>query len=310
MLEDPGGNLAPATPVLEPPELPLTRNQRVFYGGVGGLTPYIVKLTDPNFIISFQQSTITDLIYSVPGFVVNSAALFFIGAFVVILVLHYRETSAWKAFVTGIGAPALITGLVHNIPIPPASPPTPATSPSPSAPATSPSRRGDIEIISQAFAQDEKSSSSTQPVPNSNKLPEAQVFCVPRQTPTELFLSGVLGRPPILFDNLLWVILVHRFDDLNNAREFVKFFYTAVNINNRYGIINPRIVEAERLKTGRFWIAFGIWLTERDVRENWGLFLEKASSLFIDVLPFSVIRSRFGYGDIQSVPSCVLGSRG
>jgi hypothetical protein len=314
-MEDPGGNLPPAAPVPEPPELPLTQSQRVVYGGVGGLTPYIVKLTDPNFIVAFQQSSITDLTYSVPGFLVNSTALFFIGAFVVILVLHYRETSAWKAFVTGIGAPALISGLVHNIPIQPASSPSaPVASPSPSAPGASPSRRGDTLIIARAFAQDELPSYG-QPVPNPNRLPTAQVFCVPRQTPTQLFLSGVIGRPPILFDDLLWVVLRQRFDTLEGAQQFVKDFNQEVNPNNRNGIIKPRIVMAERSETGRFWIAFGVWLTEKEVSENWALFLEasflgKASSLFIDVLPFSVIRGQFGYNDIRSVPSCVLASRG
>jgi len=237
--------------------------------------------------------------YSVPGFVVNSAALFFIGGFIAVLVLHYRETSAWKAFVTGIGAPALISGLVHNIPQAPLS-----------APAASPSRRSDIEIIVRAFAQDEAPPSSAQPIPNPNRLPTAQVLCVPRQTSTDLFLSGLLGRPPILFDNLLWIVLKQRFDSLDNAQKFVAFFYKVVNVDNRYGNINPRIVKAERLETGRFWIAFGVWLTERDVKQNWSLFLEKASSLYIEVLPFSVIRSQFGYGDIQSVPSCLLASRG
>src|SRR5438067_2302619 len=90
-------------------ETALTKKERWVWGGCGGLAPVIIALaTTPDLIFAGIHYWL--------GQLGRAGVLFTIGGLVTYLILHKDEASKWKAFVTGIGAPALLSSLVAGRP--------------------------------------------------------------------------------------------------------------------------------------------------------------------------------------------------
>ncbi len=82
---------------------PLKNWERWVYGGAGALAPLVVVVIALDAATVFQDLKPAVLL----GWSLKVVALFAVGGFVSFL--HKSETEAWKSFVTGISAPALIT---------------------------------------------------------------------------------------------------------------------------------------------------------------------------------------------------------
>jgi hypothetical protein len=152
------------------------------------------------------------------------------------------ENTAWKAVVTGIGAPALVLSITSQ---------------------PSPPQKQTVgwSLSDSAFAQ------STSP---STFGP--QDFCVPRERPGELFLRGLLGRPPIRFDDLFWVVSLPPLDRLDEARDLAQRY------NHAYppdiGTIKSIIY---KVMGAAYLVSFGRWLSP-DQLQNFRPFMERVNT--------------------------------
>jgi hypothetical protein len=92
-------------------EQPLQVWERWLYGGLGSLAPIAVAM------VSVDVSTMSQMFRGVDpvlaaGWIARTAVLAIIGGFVAFL--HKKETDAWRCFVIGIAAPALITTAISG----------------------------------------------------------------------------------------------------------------------------------------------------------------------------------------------------
>jgi hypothetical protein len=82
---------------------PLRTSERWFFGSVGGLAPLLVAAATQDLEALFARITV----FATLGFGVKALALAFLGGLV--SYLQKTETEAWKCFIIGISAPALVT---------------------------------------------------------------------------------------------------------------------------------------------------------------------------------------------------------
>jgi hypothetical protein len=82
--------------------------ERWLYGGLGSLAPIFVAALALDLATVFRSADMP----AVAGWIARSVVLFVIGGFVAFL--HKKETDAWRCFVIGIAAPALITTAISG----------------------------------------------------------------------------------------------------------------------------------------------------------------------------------------------------
>jgi len=105
----------------------ISASKRFLIGGVGGLAPVIALL----IAVDFERNFVNASNAQIAGYIVRAAALFAIGGFVAWL--HDSEVHNFKVFEIGLGAPALIAGVVTSQSLAhagPKAPNNPAVSPS------------------------------------------------------------------------------------------------------------------------------------------------------------------------------------
>lgn len=85
------------------PATPLSARELWYYGGMGALAPIVVVAIATDMVAVFEKLNVLTAL----GYVFRSLLLFGLGGFVASL--HKKETDAWRCFVIGISAPALIT---------------------------------------------------------------------------------------------------------------------------------------------------------------------------------------------------------
>lgn len=82
---------------------PLRTRERWIYGGVGAMAPLAVAAATQDLGAVFSNTTTITMI----GWSARVVLLFIIGGFVAFL--HKKENDAWRCFLIGLAAPALIT---------------------------------------------------------------------------------------------------------------------------------------------------------------------------------------------------------
>ena len=89
----------------------ISASKRFMVGGIGGLAPVFVLLLAFDYEKNFVNTNTAQTL----GYLVRALALFAIGGFV--SWLHESETHLFKLFEVGVGAPALLAGLIttHSI---------------------------------------------------------------------------------------------------------------------------------------------------------------------------------------------------
>lgn len=162
-------------------------SKRFFIGGVGGLAPVFALLV----AVDFEKNLVDTSTAQVLGYMVRALALFAIGGF--IAWLHETEDKPFKLFEIGLGAPALIAGLITAKSISPESPQRSA--------AAQPNHAVSMLFaMKSAIAQ----TSATESAPSSPTRTEPKSFTVPVQQGTAGFLEGLLGTRP---SNVYYVIV-------------------------------------------------------------------------------------------------------
>lgn len=161
--------------------------ERFIIGGVGGFLPVVMFLV----AVDWEKTFASAGWLTVAGYCVRVTGLFLVGGFVAYL--HRDEKNLFKLFEFGIGAPALVAGLITAYQVPPT---TTASSASGSVSSLS------ISIIDTALAQT-----------NSSDL-TLRHFTLPRPTATQEFLKGLVGQEPAN----IWFVIVGSFADLENAK--------------------------------------------------------------------------------------------
>ena len=156
--------------------------------------PVLVFLATGDFARIFTHGYAGTIV----GYCVRAIILFFIGGFVVCL---YRdENNRFKMFHLGLGAPAMIAGLIAA-----QSGPVPAPA-SASASVSGPNSALDAGFVVAVYAQ----SSS-----NENGLKR---FTLPVPRPGAQFLQGLAGIPP----NNVWFVLTGSYISLDDAQAYAK----------------------------------------------------------------------------------------
>jgi hypothetical protein len=82
---------------------PLTTKERCLYGGLGALAPVITTALTLDLVVVFSNPDPPTVV----AWSVRCILFFLVGGFVAFL--HKTESDAWRCFVIGISAPALIT---------------------------------------------------------------------------------------------------------------------------------------------------------------------------------------------------------
>lgn len=86
----------------------MSGKMRFLIGGIGALMPVLLLLLTFDYENNFQDSTFPKMF----GYFVRVASLFLLGGF--IAWMHKTETEPIKSFEVGLGAPALIAGLITS----------------------------------------------------------------------------------------------------------------------------------------------------------------------------------------------------
>jgi hypothetical protein len=177
--------------------MPVTAAKRFLVGGIGGLAPVLALL----IAVDFDKISGASAAH-VAGYVVRALALFAIGGFVAWL--HESENQLFKVFEIGLGAPALIAGLVtsNSLVNAPAQPD-----------AQKPAVAWTLPFISSAQARTTgelppapaAAASPASPVASGAALP-ARTFTFPEPSTGSQFLEGLLGVPAKQPANIYYVI--------------------------------------------------------------------------------------------------------
>jgi hypothetical protein len=164
----------------------MTGRERFLIGGVGGLAPVLMFLATGDF----QRFFAPGLAAMAVGYLVRAVILFFVGGFVVWL---YRdESQRIKAFQLGVGAPAMIAGLL-------------ATTGGPAAPPPSRATLG-LSLIPVVYAQTTRGQESL------------KHFTLPVQSPTGQFIQGLTGAQP----KNVWFVIAGSYLNLDSAKAEVE----------------------------------------------------------------------------------------
>ena len=169
--------------------------KRFLIGGIGGLAPVVALLIVVDFEKQFLNVTQAQNI----GYLVRAFALFAIGGFVAWL--HETEDKVFKVFEIGLGAPALIAGVIT------------AKSLSPDQPTHPPlQNKTSVSFISSAYAQlPKKVEVPIAVVPNmlpgQNQQITPKEFTFPAESRSSQFLEGLLGIKGKQLDAVYYVIV-------------------------------------------------------------------------------------------------------
>ena len=156
--------------------------KRFLIGGIGGLTPVFALLIAVDFAKNIVDTNTTA---QAIGYLVRAAALFAMGGFVAWL--HETEDKPFKLFEIGLGAPALIAGLITTNSL--------ASGSRQQASILEPVQIIAYRLVPSAYAQP-----ASEPVP---APPPIKNFAPAPQTTTQGFLEGLLGVRP---NNVYYVI--------------------------------------------------------------------------------------------------------
>ncbi|HEX6704390.1 MAG TPA: SPOR domain-containing protein [Albitalea sp.] len=178
--------------------MPVSSCMRFVIGGIGGLAPVAALLATVNL-----ESYITDLTQlKMAGHIVKVVALFGIGGF--IAWLHEGEDKLFKVFEIGLGAPALIAGLIATNTVAQSQPPVDKTA----AAALLGSLGAAVgALVPSARAQTQADKMPDTPAPPASApaaMAKASVartlvtkrFAPPAQSGTSQFLEGLTGTQP------------------------------------------------------------------------------------------------------------------
>jgi hypothetical protein len=159
--------------------------QRILIGGIGALMPIIVnllivdfeKLADYNFLRTF-------------GYLIKTLVLFGLGG--LIAYFNKDEVNAFKLFQLGLGAPALIVGMLNGVTVK----------------STTPSSGGQPSSFLSVFV----GTAYAQP-------PVAKKFSLPDQSAGEQIWQGITGQSP----EKVWFVISGAFPSLKEAQTSVNF---------------------------------------------------------------------------------------
>jgi hypothetical protein len=203
--------------------LTLTNRERFLIGGVGGLAPVLMYLATGDFERFFSHLAVN----IAAGYCVRAIILFFIGGFVVSL---YRdEKQRIKIFQLGLGAPAMLAGLLATNS---ASPPKPAASLVPNAP-----------FLAVVHAQAAPSKD------------EIKRFTLPTPSAVGQFVEGLTGIQP----KNVWFVIAGSFQSLDLARA-----YTA-KINGDFPSFHADVY-APYLDNPNYSVVIGAHLTQSEAK--------------------------------------------
>ena len=183
-------------PTKEPGSMSALR--RFLVGGIGGFAPVIALLIAADFVKNFVDSSTALQI----GYFVRAFALFLIGGFVAWL--HETENKPFKIFEIGLGAPALIAGVITANSIEPKHASTfsmlpifaESIIPSAQAQATQPNARESTSVTPP-----------TSELPSPTKTKTAKNFTFPENSKTSEFFEGLLGIQTTHPKNIYYVIV-------------------------------------------------------------------------------------------------------
>lgn len=161
----------------------LSSTRRFLIGGIGGLAPVFALL----IAVDLEKNLTGTTTLQVVGYLLRVLALFAIGGF--IAWLHETEDKPFKLFEIGLGAPALLAGLITTNSIIPAQQSMHNEVPTKAAVLL-------LVPVSAVYAQQQSSrlKSST----------EVKTFSIPRAEGVNAFWQGLLGTAP---KNIYYVIV-------------------------------------------------------------------------------------------------------
>jgi hypothetical protein len=195
--------------------------RRFLIGGVGGLAPVFAFL----LVADLEKNLSGTNTLQAAGYLVRVLALFAIGGF--ITWLHETEDKAFKLFEIGLGAPALLAGLITTKSIIPEQQSKPGSTPPPIAA---------VLPLPSAHAQDLRS-----PGEGTNEL---KTFRIPKAEGANAFWRGLYGAAP---KNTYYVIAGshRRYEDAARQKEeinaglpqFKAEVYAPYGDNPYYGVV-------------------------------------------------------------------------
>lgn len=198
--------------------------KRFVIGGLGGLAPVFALLVAVDLDKQLEGTTLLQVL----GYSLRVLALFAIGGGVTWL--HETENKPFKLFEIGLGAPALLAGLITTKSIIP-----------------------EQQQQKVSMAQPISIASSFMPLPNANAVgtftlvqdsASVKSFAVPKAEGSDAFWQGLLGTPP---KNIYYVIVGShlKYDDAQkqavqiNAKfkQFKAEVYAPYGVNVYYGVV-------------------------------------------------------------------------
>jgi len=200
----------------------MTSRERFLIGGVGGLAPVLMFLVTGDF----QRFFTPGLPAMALGYLVRAVILFFLGGFVVWL---YRdESQRIKAFQLGVGAPAMIAGLLATAGSQPPAPTRATLS---------------LSFIPVVRAQTTIGSESL------------KHFSLSPQSPTGQFFQGLVGIQP----KNVWFVIAGSYQTLDAARD------AATRINSSFPSFHADVY-APYGDSPYYAVVIGANLTEEDAK--------------------------------------------
>lgn len=201
----------------------LPGTKRFFIGGLGGLAPVFALL----LAVDLEKNLVGTNTLQVAGYGLRVMALFAIGGF--IAWLHDSEDKPFKLFEIGVGAPALLAGLITTKSILPDQQPREAGRNTSAVPEL-------LFLAGRAHAQDPP----RQPLP----VEPVKAFSLPRAEGADAFWQGLLGAQPknvyyvIAGSHLKYEDARKQADDVN-ARfpQFKAEVYAPYGGNLYYGVV-------------------------------------------------------------------------
>lgn len=202
--------------------MPLISSKRFVIGGIGGLAPVFALL----IAVDLDKNLLGTTASQVAGYTLRVLALFAIGGF--IAWLHETEDKPFKLFEIGLGAPALLAGLITSKSIIPQQSVTRETQGGPPIAWLMP--------ISAAHAQQ---ASSQQSPPS-----EVRTFSIPKAEGSDAFWQGLVGAKPT---NIYYVVVGShlKYEDAKKQADqvtskFPKFkaeVYAPYGVNPYYAVV-------------------------------------------------------------------------
>lgn len=173
----------------------MNAKQRIIFGAIGGITPYLVTLLS----IDFKAICISYETLDWVGLIVRCFVLIFLGSLVAYL--HKTETEPFKVFQLGLAAPALLATFINGSAGNYEGPPFLVDANSSSI--------ASVSIVPKAFAEDIK-------FVNSNMLREAKV------SETSRFFRGFLGTKLQTSEKETYFVIVGSHERYEQAEQQVE----------------------------------------------------------------------------------------